>query len=285
MIFANSDGFLIRSSDDGDTWEIETSIEHEGYPVVAVGANDTALFVSKSEDSLYRSYDNGSTWHSIENGLPSNTQWDIIARNDTIFVNAGSVYRSIDNGDNWEHVGNGLPDGIGLSELFWEDKYLFVTTFDNRIFMTSINSMKWIDISEGLIVKGHADITDITKTEKYLFASTVYDGIWRRPFSEVVSSGNTDRYIRLQNNTILKQNYPNPFNPTTTIEYYIAKPGYIKITIFNVLGETIEIIDEDFRNVGHYKIEFDGKEYPSGIYYYKLEIGEFSEIKSMFLLK
>ena len=285
MIFANSDGYLIRSSDDGDTWEIETSIEHAGNPVVSVAGNDTALFVSRSEDSLYRSFDNGSTWHTIENGLPNDSKWEINARNDTIFVFAGSVYRSIDNGYNWELVDNGLPNGIGLYELFWEDTHLFATSFDNRIFMTPINNINWIDISEGLIVRGHADITDITKTEKYLFASTVYNGIWRRPISEVVSINDSDQNIISKKNNILLQNYPNPFNPSTTIEYYISKPEFITLTVYNDLGEIIEVIDQEFKSIGYHKTEFDGKRYPSGIYFYNLNVGEFSETKSMILLK
>ena len=83
----------------------------------------------------------------------------------------------------------------------------------------------------------------------------------------------------------LRQNYPNPFNPETTIEYYIAKPGKTSITIYNVLGEIIELFDEGFQNIGNNHIIFNGGTYPSGVYFYKIKSGDFSNIKSMVLLK
>ncbi len=90
---------------------------------------------------------------------------------------------------------------------------------------------------------------------------------------------------KIKSNYTLHQNYPNPFNPVTTIEYYIAEPGKTTITIFNLLGQIIEIIDEGFQNIGKYHIIFNGGKYPSGVYYYKIKSGNFSEIKSMVLLK
>ena len=84
---------------------------------------------------------------------------------------------------------------------------------------------------------------------------------------------------------VLEQNYPNPFNPETTIEYHITKPGKTSMTIYNVLGEIIEIFDKGFQDIGNYQILFNGRKYPSGIYFYKIKSGDFSEIKSMVLVK
>ncbi len=83
----------------------------------------------------------------------------------------------------------------------------------------------------------------------------------------------------------LKQNYPNPFNPQTTIEYYISKPGKTSIAIYNVLGEIINMVDEGFQDIGNYKITFSGKNYASGVYYYEIKSGDYSETKSMVLIK
>lgn len=83
----------------------------------------------------------------------------------------------------------------------------------------------------------------------------------------------------------LKQNYPNPFNPETIIEYYIAKPGKTSITIYNVLGEIIEIFDKGFQDIGIYQIKFNGRKHPSGVYYYKIKSVNFSETRSMLLIK
>lgn len=83
----------------------------------------------------------------------------------------------------------------------------------------------------------------------------------------------------------LKQNYPNPFNPTTTIEYYVAKPNFISIKVYNLLGEEIERLVQEFKTVGKYKISFNGNKYPNGIYFYKLKAGGLIITRSMLLLR
>ena len=281
IIFADSDELLIHSSDDGDTWEIDTSF---GFGIVALTGNDTALFASKYQDSLYRSFDSGLTWHSVENGLPNNTKWNIVAINDTIFINTGLVYRSTNNGDTWENVNYGLPNGVGLSGIYLEDKYLFAATYDNRIFMTTIYNMNWVDISSGLSITGNANITDITKTERYIFASG-NTGIWRRPLSQVVSVDNLEPTNLLQSKFILGQNYPNPFNPFTKIKYSIPNADLIQIKVFDMLGNEIKTLLKEYKQPGTFEIEFNASNLPSGIYFYRIICDRFIETKKMLLLK
>ncbi len=84
---------------------------------------------------------------------------------------------------------------------------------------------------------------------------------------------------------MLMQNYPNPFNPVTEIKFSIPKSAYVKLTIYDALGrEVISLINREILP-GFYKIQFGGEKYPSGIYYYKLESGNFSESKKMILMK
>lgn len=83
----------------------------------------------------------------------------------------------------------------------------------------------------------------------------------------------------------LYQNFPNPFNPVTNIEYAVFKPSNVSITIYNLLGKQLGIIDEGFKSIGNYNIKFDSNNYPSGIYYYTLSNGVFSETKSMLIIR
>jgi hypothetical protein len=83
----------------------------------------------------------------------------------------------------------------------------------------------------------------------------------------------------------LAQNYPNPFNPITTISYQIPAPAYVTINVYDVLGNEIEILISEEKNAGSYDIGFDGSKLTSGIYYYRISAGEFSQTKKMILLK
>ena len=83
----------------------------------------------------------------------------------------------------------------------------------------------------------------------------------------------------------LSQNFPNPFNPVTVINYGLKTSGNVKITIFNVLGENIGVILNKVQSAGTHAVTWDAAGYPSGVYFYKLETGSFTEIKKMVLAK
>ena len=83
----------------------------------------------------------------------------------------------------------------------------------------------------------------------------------------------------------LQQNYPNPFNPATTIEYSIPTHGYVKIKIYNALGEEIKTLVNEHISAGNHKVNFDASSFPSGIYFYRIEAGKFTSVKKMILLK
>jgi hypothetical protein len=83
----------------------------------------------------------------------------------------------------------------------------------------------------------------------------------------------------------LKQNYPNPFNPNTTIEYTLAKREKVTIDIYNLLGEKVLTLVNQFQAAGKYTVPFDGANLSSGVYFYKLKAGAYENIKKMILLK
>jgi hypothetical protein len=83
----------------------------------------------------------------------------------------------------------------------------------------------------------------------------------------------------------LAQNYPNPFNPSTVISYSLPSSTNVKLIVYNTLGQNVRILENGFKNAGKYSINFDASHLPSGIYFYKLEAGGFSQINKMILLK
>ncbi len=83
----------------------------------------------------------------------------------------------------------------------------------------------------------------------------------------------------------LNQNYPNPFNPSTKISYSIPKDGFVKIILFNALGEQVETLVNEFQSTGIYNLSFNASKLNSGIYFYKIEVNDFSAVKKMMVLK
>jgi hypothetical protein len=82
----------------------------------------------------------------------------------------------------------------------------------------------------------------------------------------------------------LSQNYPNPFNPTTKIQYQLPKVSSISLKVLNTLGEVVATLVEGSKGPGSYVVEW-APQLPSGIYFYRLQAGEFVETKKMILLR
>ncbi|MCL5020335.1 MAG: T9SS type A sorting domain-containing protein [Bacteroidetes bacterium] len=96
--------------------------------------------------------------------------------------------------------------------------------------------------------------------------------------------------ISLQSLTVIKdftlnQNYPNPFNPTTVISYSIPKAVHVSLKIYDVLGREVETLVNDNQNVGRYEVQFDGRRFASGVYFYRLVAGSHVITKKMLMLK
>jgi hypothetical protein len=84
----------------------------------------------------------------------------------------------------------------------------------------------------------------------------------------------------------LEQNYPNPFNPSTTIQYSLPEAGTVNINIYNILGQNVKtIIKNSSQSAGSYKAVFNASSLPSGIYFYRLEVNDFVQVKKMILMK
>ena len=83
----------------------------------------------------------------------------------------------------------------------------------------------------------------------------------------------------------LGQNYPNPFNPSTLIEYSVAKPEFVTIKVYNILGKEIATLVNEFKEPGIYSVRFDASELGSGVYIYKLQSDSYTATRKMILQK
>jgi hypothetical protein len=83
----------------------------------------------------------------------------------------------------------------------------------------------------------------------------------------------------------LQQNYPNPFNPATTISYSLPIKSQVELVVYNALGESITRLVNEEKEAGSYKIEFNATGLPSGVYFYKLDAENYTQVKKMVLMK
>lgn len=111
------------------------------------------------------------------------------------------------------------------------------------------------------------------------------------PFNNVLryySGDNKDNHVYRSTvpfKLVLAQNYPNPFNPVTTIRYIIPKKELVTLKIYDILGREVKILVNEIKDAGTYSAEFDASNLASGIYFYKIASGDFTETRKMVLIK
>jgi len=83
----------------------------------------------------------------------------------------------------------------------------------------------------------------------------------------------------------IQQNFPNPFNPTTSIRFGLPKANQVKIDVYNMLGQRVEELLNENKQAGYHSVKFIGSDFSSGIYFYKIQAGEFIKVKKMLLVR
>ena len=85
--------------------------------------------------------------------------------------------------------------------------------------------------------------------------------------------------------SVVLSNYPNPFNPSTTIQYSLPESGQTKIVLYNVLGQVVKTIVDEYKPAGEHFVQLDGSNLASGVYYYRLTIGSYAETRKLSIIK
>ena len=170
----------------------------------------------------------------------------------------------------------------GNVELNWETK----TEINNRGFEIERYSNQWNKIA---FVSGHGTTTEASKYSftdrnvtgdliKYRLKQIDYDGSFT--YSRIL-----EIKLNVIENYKLCQNYPNPFNPSTTISYVLPEDGHVKLEIFNSLGQKVETLLNKTMQKGVHKIIWNAQNVPSGTYFYKITVNNFSQANKMVFLK
>ncbi len=115
-----------------------------------------------------------------------------------------------------------------------------------------------------------------------LFASAENMGVYRTTSAVTSVDENESGFV---NNFSLEQNYPNPFNPSTNIQYAISNRQFVQLKVYDVLGNEVATLVNEFKPAGSYEENFNAAKLSSGVYFYKLIAGSFIETKKMILIK
>ena len=118
---------------------------------------------------------------------------------------------------------------------------------------------------------------------KYLYLGNINRGNINFYFGPILTG--TQEGNEIPTEYSLAQNYPNPFNPATTFKFSVPAASHVKLTLFDLLGREVAVLVNSEFNPGVYKLDWNASNYSSGVYFYRIEAGDFIETKKMVLMK
>jgi photosystem II stability/assembly factor-like uncharacterized protein len=294
---------VFRSTNNGISWTAVNSglprYADESTPYVSVGplaAIGTNLFVGLPERGVFRSTDFGTSWTEVDSGLPTfqgpsqlyhygASSFAVSGLNLFAFP-YGGIFLSTDNGTTWTERDSGLVGNTG--SLAFAGTNLFAGIEFGGVYLSTDYGKSWRPCNSGWTLPA---IQSIAAHGTYLFAGTgAYNGavwtnggVWRRPLSELLS-------VHAESTTLprgytLAQNYPNPFNPTTTISFEIPSLSFVSLKVFDILGREVSTIVSEELQAGTYTRQWNAANMASGVYFYRLHAGTYSQTKQLLLLR
>jgi len=295
--FGNPAGKLSRTTNGGVNWEQVSlppnSISGDASVKWIPGTPTVYVNITNSSNTKsYRSEDNGATWielnflRSTPNIATFDLKYDGVNSHLYSVATSGDVFKMEDSPLPVELVSFQSNITKNNVSLYWE------TSFEENnqgfeIYRKHTGSEEWNKIG---FVNGKGNSNTI---EKYSFEDkNLKQGKYEYKLKQIDFNGNYEFFtlsgiVEINNpeKFELRQNYPNPFNPSTKIQYYIPSASNVKLTIYDITGKEVAVLVNENLNPGYYENVFNGANLTSGIYYYKLTAGNFSDTKKMILVK
>lgn len=292
VIAVGDSGTILKTTDGGTTWTLQTS----GTAYVLYGVSFTDLDIGNAVGNggtILRTIDGGTVWTSQSSGV-ENALYDVFfsdSNKGTAVGDSGIILRTVNGGVPVELISFTAEVLENKVELNWST----ATETNNSGFeilrFAQKDNIEWDEIE---FVPGHGTTTE---SQHYSFTdNNVSPGKYQYKLKQIDYDG-TFEYsqiveveIPFVNKFSLSQNYPNPFNPITKIKFEI--PGQarndialVTLKVYDILGREVAALVNEEKPSGEYEVEFNGNALTSGIYFYQLKAGEYSETRKMVLMK
>ncbi|HZW40648.1 MAG TPA: T9SS type A sorting domain-containing protein [Ignavibacteriaceae bacterium] len=278
---------LLKTTNGGITWDSLSFIDADKNHVIRVWVHSATIINLVMNASLYKTTNAGQSWFKQTTPIKVANFWYIDSLEGFIWLH--SLYKTTDGGITWSE-----KNSNALKIVFSDSTTLFGSLYNTYLFKSTNRGETWFEL-RGI------ETSDETYNYYFLnkdfgFAIQYSGGIAK--FYRTTDGGYTWTFVgsipntatnQEENNILyyfsLEQNYPNPFNPSTKINYTLPKQGLVTIKVYDVLGKEIMQLVNEEKPSGEYEVEFDGSSLSSGIYYYKIQAGEFVQTKKMVLMK
>jgi len=285
------------STDNGLNWTETIINTTAGGNVTCFATADNTMVSTIQGTGAVVSTDGGQNWAINNPTNPALQVTYVINFNGAVYgITSGSGVHKFNAATNsWQSVSAGLPDALSfqVSKAFVKNGstlYTSTTGFlDSKtsIFSSNNNGSNWASVT----TTGLDNLNAATSSTSVAFTTNnmfIYDS--KNNLASVyrmsVSPTSVDKLLYLSPTSFeLSQNYPNPFNASTVIRFNLAKSDRVTLKVYDIFGKEITTLLDEEKSEGVYNVTCNLNYLSSGIYLYKLEVGQFSETKRMLLVK
>ena len=279
---------LSYSIDIGNSWQEKyiPELQHGFIHYLHKDRNSNLFLLGHDIDEYYfyisKSINNGEDFESYNQGITHSPSFKInnlvidLNNNSYLSTNQGVYFRGFSD-DKW------MLKGLADKNIKWisvDSSNIVYAITDSEVYYSRDNGLTYLLLNDGL---PNLNLTNIyySHNNKTLFLGT-QAGIYNRS-SDMINS--QDEVFDEEVITYKLFNYPNPFNSSTTIIFDLPQSNYTQISIYNSIGQLIKKFESDNIEKGTHKLIFDASNIPSGVYFYKLTSGNYTQTKKMVLLK
>lgn len=272
-------GFILHTTDGGSTW-INQSIDTLNQELIRVSFTDanTGTAVGFS-GTIIRTSNGGQTWIKQISGTPEHI-WDVSFTDTNLGITVGffNVLRTTNGGLNWTTVST--PISTLFKGVFLKESIGTAVGYHGTIIRTTDGGVSWEPQNSWTL----------NELRSVFFVDSI-NGIVVGIAGTILFTHNggvnaiDNECNNIPSGFLLMQNYPNPFNSSTTISFSIPSQSFVSLKVFDLVGKEVATIVSETRQAGNYSEQWNASELPSGIYFYKLRAGSFTETKKLVLLK
>ena len=274
-IIVGDEGAIIRTTNGGDNWEISSSGTTENLYSICFTETSNG-WIAGDNGTILKTTDSGITWNPQNSGT-TEYLYDVCFINSNIgFATCryDTFLKTTDGGTTWNSQ---TIDDISYSNISFFDNNAGLLVNRYNILYTQDGGQNWIPQKIGTTNR----LYGVSKAGNSWIVVGDYGTMLRIPFGEVGVKDKNEIPVTFK----LNQNYPNPFNPETIISYSIPQASFINLKIYDILGKETATLVKEEKPAGTYEVKFNAECFSSGIYFYQLQAGDFTETKKMILLR
>lgn len=291
---------IYKSVNGGDSWTgpYGSSVFNNAkiLSIASSFTSDDTVYAGTVSGTVFRSVNSGLNWTNISGtSFPNRYVTDLTVndnKSNEVYATCGGfgsghVFKTTNAGNNWTDISGNLPD-VPVHSVIVDPDYnqnVYIGS-DLGVYVTTNGGSNWFEYRTGMPYALVFDVTIVYPNRK-LRVATYGNGIYERKLLEN-PVGISNFEVENAADFELSQNYPNPFNPKTVIQFNIPdnnKSNLVKLTVYNSAGSELTKLINENKSAGKYTVTFDGSNYPSGVYFYKLESGRFVSTKKMILIR